>query len=116
MQRGNLFAGLPKALPAEVLEPLHERPGVRIERILSRGHTSPAEGWYDQDADEWVALLAGEAELTFESGAEVTLVKGDWILIPAHVRHRVARTSSAETCVWLAVHIGRPGDSSRAKE
>jgi len=26
------------------------------------------------------------------------------VLLPAHCRHRVARTSAAPPCVWLAVH------------
>jgi cupin 2 domain-containing protein len=34
------------------------------------------------------------------------LKPGDYLLIPAHCRHRVAWTSSDEPSVWLAVHFG----------
>ena len=35
--------------------------GIRIERIVSRGHTSPPDFWYDQPQAEWVIVLAGSA-------------------------------------------------------
>ncbi|MDA7922248.1 cupin domain-containing protein, partial [Verrucomicrobiales bacterium] len=77
----------------------------RIERIISRGHRSPSDFWYDQDTSEWVLILKGEGELIFEDSNEpVTLKPGDWIEIPAHRRHRVASTSEQEDTVWLAVH------------
>lgn len=87
------------------MEELFASGGVRIERILSCGHTSPAQGWYDQVQDEWVALLQGEARLQFERSAEVKLAAGDWLLIRAHQRHRVSYTSTQPPCVWLAVHV-----------
>lgn len=103
---GNLFAEIPTSLPAEVAETLCQSGAVRVERILSRGHTAPDAGeWYDQDADEWVVLLAGHARLRFENEeADRNLARGDWLYIPAHRRHRVTWTSDDETCVWLAVH------------
>ena len=77
--------------------------GPRIERIVSEGHVSPEGFWYDQDEPEWVALLQGTAELEFEDGRRHPMEAGDWLAIPAHERHRVAYTSSAPPCVWLAV-------------
>lgn len=57
---------------------------------------------YDQDHDEWVLVLQGQAALAFEDGTEAALAAGDHLFLPRHVKHRVTRTSSP--CVWLAVH------------
>ncbi|MGC9372492.1 MAG: cupin domain-containing protein [Thermovirgaceae bacterium] len=101
--RGNLYE-MPEYLgPGEFIEVLFESSGIRIERIISMGDATPPGEWYDQDEDEWVLLLAGEALLEYDNGETVRLVSGDWILIGAHDRHRVAWTSSDPPCVWLAV-------------
>ena len=89
---------------AERFDTLLEAPAFRMERIVSNGAASPPGFWYDQDAAEWVALLRGRAALEFEDG-RVALAAGDWLLIPAHVRHRVAHASA--DAVWLALHFGR---------
>ena len=101
--RGNLFDDIPEALEEEVFEELVASGPVRIERILSRGHRSPATGWYDQDEHEWVAVPQGEAKLEFEDGRVVHLGVGEHLLIPAHVRHRVIWTDPDRVTVWLAV-------------
>ena len=44
-------------------------PNVRIERIVSRGHASPPNFWYDQPQAEWVIVLAGSAAIAFEGEA-----------------------------------------------
>jgi cupin 2 domain-containing protein len=89
----------------ECCETLLERPGARIERIVSTGQATPPGEWYDQGGDEWVALLSGRATLSFERGGRLELAPGDWLLIPAHARHRVEATSTDPPCVWLAVHL-----------
>jgi cupin 2 domain-containing protein len=89
----------------EFVETLIESGDVRIERIVSSGQVSPPGFWYDQDEDEWVALLEGQSELEYTDGRRVALTRGDWVLIPAHCRHRVAYTDSLSRCVWLAVFI-----------
>ena len=97
----NLFDGLPATAPAqEDVVPLFGVPGGRVERIVSFGHRSD---WYDQDQDEWVAVLAGEGVLEFGDGSTRTLRAGDFITIPRHLRHRVAATAQGEPTVWLAV-------------
>lgn len=89
----------------EKFEQLLEGGGMRLERIVSTGQVTVPGQWYDQDTDEWVALLQGEAELTFPDGPPVRLVAGDHLFIPAHHRHRVTYTSSDPACVWLALHV-----------
>ena len=104
MQQGTLFDASAALTDRERVDVLLDRPGARIERIVSTGQTTPPGQWYDQPGDEWVALLAGRATLRFEDGARLELSPGDWLLIPAHVRHRVEATSADPPCVWLAVH------------
>lgn len=101
----NLFE-LPFPLPdTEASESLVDTGHARIERIVSTGQCTPPDEWYDQDTDEWVALLQGEAELSFDDGSRRVLCAGDHIFIPSHRRHRVERTSSSPPCIWLAVHL-----------
>ncbi len=103
---GNLYADIPGALPGEVFTTLAKSDALEIERILSRGHTAPAAGWFDQDRHEWVVLLQGAARIEFEDDAAVrSLFPGDWLLIPAHRKHRVVWTEPQATSIWLAVHF-----------
>ena len=101
----NLFEAIPEDLSNEVFEQLAAGGSARIERIVSKGHRSPASGWYDQAQDEWVAVLSGEAVLEFEGRPPVTLQPGDYLTIPAHRRHRVAWTAPQVETIWLAVHF-----------
>jgi cupin 2 domain-containing protein len=88
----------------EIFSTLLERPGLKIERIESRGCASPEGFWYEQAHEEWVLLLRGSAVLAFEYEADVRLVGGDSWLIPARMRHRVVEVSG--DALWLAVHVG----------
>ena len=88
----------------EVFERLAEGRDLVIERIISAGHITPENEWYDQDCDEWVVLARGNAAILFEGGKRVQLTEGDAIVIPAHRKHRVVFTSSDPPCIWLAVH------------
>lgn len=104
---GSLKDGLP-ALPlsGELVETLFDRRGLRIERIVSTGQATPDGAWYDQGADEWVLLVAGSARLHIEGEArERELAAGDWLLLPAHCRHRVTWTQSDPPTIWLAIHL-----------
>lgn len=103
---GNLFADIPNSLPQELVQTLLSTPGVRIERIVSLGHTSPDGFWYDQDWGEWVVLLKGSARLRFDGEAPIDLYPGAFVNIPAHRRHRVEWTDPAEPTIWLAIHYG----------
>jgi cupin 2 domain-containing protein len=99
----NLFEGIPAALADEWSERLAGNAHARVERIVSRGHASPPNFWYDQAQHEWVAVLRGHARLRFENGDIVELRAGDHVTIPPHARHRVDWTTPDEDTVWLAV-------------
>jgi cupin 2 domain-containing protein len=98
----NIFADLPQRGDAEFFFRLFQSGSTKIERIVSRAHSSPPDFWYDQPQDEWVIVLLGAAILEFEGGESVELKAGDYLTLPRHVRHRDAHTS-VET-IWLAVH------------
>jgi len=46
-------------------------------------------------------VLAGRAALDVD-GEQIDLFDGEWLLLPAGVRHRLLRTSPGTS--WLAVH------------
>ena len=100
----NLFDGISGAEDCEQVFPLLESSSVRIERIVSNGQPSPPDFWYDQEVDEWVALLCGTATLKFADDRMVELKAGDYFLIERHVKHRVEAVS--QDAIWLAVHHG----------
>ena len=99
----NIFSSLPSNLEDEVFEDIVNGKNIRIERIVSHGHSSPEQGWYDQDENEWVIVLSGSGSLLFENGEKFVLNKGDYINIPAHTRHKVLWTAPDEATIWLAI-------------
>lgn len=99
----NLLNGLPETLPDEIFEDLLRGDGIRIERILSQGHSSPETGWYDQEELEWVLVVQGSGALLFEDGEEMLLQPGDYLNIPARRKHKVLWTTPDEITIWLAV-------------
>jgi len=99
-EKMNLFPCPPDA-GKEVFEELASGRKFRLEYIRSCGDQSGPEFWYEQDRTEWVTLVCGTATLAFEDG-ELDLQSGDAIIIPAHLRHRVARTSL--DAAWIALH------------
>jgi cupin 2 domain-containing protein len=102
----NVRADIPLELSSELVDVFAESDQVRIERIVSRGHTSPPDFWYDQDRAEWVLVIAGRGRLIFEHRPEpVELGPGDHILIAPHVRHRVVFTDPDHDTIWVAVHF-----------
>lgn len=103
MSPSNLLHPLPASLPQEVSDILATGAGVRIERIVSYGQRSPDDFWYDQSENEWVAVLAGAAQLRFEDGLLLQMQAGDHVEIVAGRRHRVEWTAPDLATVWLAV-------------
>jgi cupin 2 domain-containing protein len=104
MDAGNLLhetADVPTG--GEAVTALLQRPGLRIQRIVSASHASPPGFWYDQREAEWVLVVSGRARLTIEGEAEDReLGPGDSLFLPAHCRHRVAWTQADQPTVWLA--------------
>ncbi len=100
----NIFKDIPRSLKEELFEDIIVSKNVKIERIVSDGHTSPKEGWYDSELDEWVLVLQGEAILSFSDDADKKLQVGDFFHIPAHLKHKVSYTSKSEKTIWLAIY------------
>lgn len=100
----HLFTDVQPFGTEEIFTELWRTECVRIERIVSTGQITPLGQWYNQNWDEWVILLSGAAKLEFADGSVHDLKPGNYVLIPAHCRHRVAWTVPNEASVWLAVH------------
>jgi len=100
----NIFEAIPDDLSAEVFENLAGNKKVKIERIISKGHSSPDSGWYDQEKNEWVLVLKGEAIISFDNKSSVCLKEGDYLNIGAHQKHQVTWTAPDITTLWLTVH------------
>lgn len=125
----NFFSYSDESLPEELIEQIESGQSFRLERIISDGQASPADFWYDQPDNEWVLLLKGRATIELEYAENSTspgqalpdskpakpdsaspimridLLPGDYVLIPAHCRHRVASTCQQQKTVWLALHF-----------
>ena len=100
----NIYKLPQKVSHLEKFEQIVSGKNIQIEHIVSTGQTTPSEQWYDQELDEWVILLQGEAELSYADDTRIKLKAGDYLLIPAHKKHRVEYTSIEPACIWLAVH------------
>jgi cupin 2 domain-containing protein len=101
----SLFADVPSNLPEEQFSALLQTEYFRLDRIVSAGHTTPEGEWCDQEENEWLVVLQGSAEIRFEDGGVTkTLCPGEYLQIPAHVRHRVEFTDPDQPTVWLALH------------
>ena len=104
MELKNIFELIPDNLDEEVFEILAQSKTVKIERIISKGHTSPESGWHDQERNEWVIVLQGEAIISFENGKEINLKAGSHVNIPSHKKHKVRWTNPKIETIWLAIH------------
>lgn len=105
IRKASLFADIPQQLPTELCQSLLTKPTARIERIVSRGHITPEGEWYDQTQDEWVMVISGRAILSFADGESVSLDAGDYLLLPAHCKHRVTWTPDDLDTIWLAIYL-----------
>jgi cupin 2 domain-containing protein len=102
----NLLTSEPAARDAEVTQTITTGKGVRLERIVSWGQTSPDGFWYDQAEAEWVTVLTGRARIRIANQADaITLGPGDTLLLPAHCRHRIEWTDPEQPTVWLALFV-----------
>ena len=99
----NIFDNIPSNIPEEIIEILIDSDQLKVERIISKGHVSPKDFWYDQDKNEFVILLKGSAKLLFENDEQIILSAGDYIIIPAHKKHRVEWTDPETETIWFAI-------------
>ncbi len=100
----NFFEKIPDKIPEEIFETILSSGTTRIERIISKGQSSPKQFWYDQDENEWIFLVRGKAIIKFyDNGIPVELKDGDYLNISAHTKHRVEWTDPENETIWLAV-------------
>ncbi|HLC54596.1 MAG TPA: cupin domain-containing protein [Candidatus Nanoarchaeia archaeon] len=100
MKPKNIFSNIPEFLAEELIEHIAGSSNCKVERIVSKGHVTQKNKWYDQDKNEFVLIIKGNAEIRFENDS-VKMKEGDYVIIPARCKHRVEKTSK-ET-IWLAV-------------
>ena len=96
---------IPAKADNEIFETLLNKDNVIIERIISAGQITSENSWFDQEKDEWVLLLQGEATIEFENSETVKMISGDYLFIPAHKKHKITYTSENPCCNWLAFHF-----------
>lgn len=100
----NIFENIPQKLDAELFEELLSTNNFEVERIVSEGHTSPENFWYDQASNEFVLLLSGSAKIGYDNGKIFELHPGDYLIINAHQKHRVDFTDPHKKTFWLTIH------------
>lgn len=76
----------------------------RLEKIVSKGYSTPQNIWLSEDKNEFILLLKGKAELLFENGNIINLIEGDYFIIPSGTKHKVTKTSRKPICYWLTIH------------
>ena len=102
VEQQNLFTSIPNNRSEEIFQTLISSAEISIERIISKGHKSEQNFWYDQDLNEWILLIKGAARLEF-SDKTLNLKPGDYVNIIAHEKHRVDWTTPDEETIWLAI-------------
>ncbi len=97
----NIFTNLPPCpTHGEAFETLLSHHHITVERIVSASFNHGR--WMEQEQDEWVLLLQGEATLNV-AGDVMALQCGDYLFLKARTPHRVINTSAQ--ALWLAMHI-----------
>lgn len=101
--KNSFLENIPQNLENEIFEILVKGKDIQIERIISHGQCSPKDFWYDQELNEFVAVIKGSACIEFENQNKIILNPGDYINIQKHEKHRVEWTNPDTTTIWLAV-------------
>jgi len=100
----NIFEDIPERLQEELFEDIIVSQNIKIQRIVSDGHTTKKGSWYESSQNEWVIIIQGNATITFEDENDTILNVGEYINIPMFKKHRVSSTSKDEKTIWLAIH------------
>ncbi|MGB5919875.1 cupin [Arcobacter sp.] len=103
MKKKNIFDKVNVDKNNEEYITLLREKSVRVERIVSNGQKSEDNFWYEQDENEFILLLEGDAIIEFEENREVKLIKGDFLDIKAREKHRIKYTSISQPTIWLAI-------------
>lgn len=101
--KSNLYDNFPLDLTNESFSDIVRNEHVRIERIVSHGHKSEPDFWYQQEEHEWVLIIDGFGEVEYDDGRLFLLKKGDHLLIEKGQKHRVTATDESQPTIWLAV-------------
>ena len=94
----NLYHAETPVENSEHFTTLFENHSLKIEAI--RSWLKIPGDIYNQEHDEWVILLSGEAVLQI-ANQRLNLQAGDYCFIPCHTEHQVLSTS--ENALWLGV-------------
>ena len=106
MKPKNIYSKISSPTQNEYFEKILTDKNFVLERIISTGQSTPENTWCQQDQDEWVILLKGKAKILFETEECSTLLKpGDYIHIPAYLKHRIQWTDPKTKTIWLALHF-----------
>ncbi|MEK6888897.1 MAG: cupin domain-containing protein [Nanoarchaeota archaeon] len=103
VKKGNIFSKEPSDKSKEIFETIIQSKNCKIERIISHGQETTKGKWYNQEENEFVIVLKGNAKILFENKETIALKEGDYIDIPKNIKHRVEETSDKEGTIWLAV-------------
>ena len=87
----------------EIFQTIVKNDNIKIERIISYSQTAPSDFWYDQEEDEFVYIIQGDAKIKYVDGTVNNLNTNDSLYIKAHQKHQVIYTSNP--AIWLAVFI-----------
>ncbi|MEI7595117.1 MAG: cupin domain-containing protein [Bacteroidota bacterium] len=104
IEKDNIFK-IEKAISIEEFDCILKNENIVIERIISPNSDNPNAGWYNQEWDEWVMLVQGNAKLEYDDKSTIDLSIGDTLLIKKNTKHRVIYTFSESITIWLAIHI-----------
>ncbi len=102
MNKSNILSNILVDKKNEQFFDIFKNENIRIETIVSNGQKSKKDFWYEQDENEFVMIVQGDAILEFND-KEVKMSKGDYLIIEKHIRHRVKYTSQTQATIWLAV-------------
>ncbi|MCP4970218.1 MAG: cupin [Arcobacter sp.] len=106
MIKRNLLENIVIDKENEKIEDILKTRNIRIERIISNGQSTEEDFWYDQEENEFVILLEGNAILEIKEDnkiKQIELVKNEYINIKANVKHRVKYTDSNNPTIWLTI-------------
>ena len=99
----NFIDYIPNDSTNEIFQTIVKNDNIKIERIISYGQTTPKDFWYNQDEDEFVYIVQGDAKIKYNNGTIHTLNTNDSLYIKAHQKHQVVYTDNPT--IWLTIFI-----------